>query len=765
MSTEVVSIPIFNTIQYCIDNDIPSFTFNMDYTKRVAVEWSSINKTNFKSHITAYHNGFAIITGGKYIVIDFDLKHSPPQYIYDKLYDLCNAVEKTPGGYHFWYKIDSRTSHINSTTDAYWANKQIKGLDIRAKGGIVYCSPSSYITADNEDIEYKWIKGNLSTTNEMPSEILELLTKESTFTAETKDPDAISVAYSRADTVYAEDISPILDILSTDRVNNYSSWINVGIALYNSGYTCELWDEWSKKSTKYKSGECYKKWQTFKDRIGSNLTKGSIYFWAKQDNSIAYREIVCKKECVLNAFLIGTNAHIADVFYNINPNRYLLSQLHGWFVLKDNNTWEATGQTDVTKIPDLFNTIRNECNALLMNIINRLSLTSQIDAIKQKQLADTMKKLSSASFLKGVASFLSGYYYKPDIDKFLNQKRELFAFTNGVLDMSTLEFREIMPEDYITITCGYDYIEATDKQKNTVLEFMSNIFPDKTVLKYMLTALSNTLDGNNRWELFHALTGIGANGKSCLMDLCKVAFGDYFRTLKASYLTKDDEGKDRPMPDLVDAQWARMLVASEPEVKDKFQVSMLKLITGGDEISCRAMYGKNVLKYVAQFKLWIMTNEMPRLSEFGSAIERRMRCVNFPTRFISKPRADNEKLRDDTLKCKILNNPDWKYGFIGLLIDAYPGYDASSPDMPDEIADFTKAYMLENNPIGAWLQDKYEITNSKADIIQISECFNTFIIDTNITMTQKSFASALKQCNIQERKSDGIRYYYGIRRK
>ncbi len=32
-------------------------------------------------------------------------------------------------------------------------------------------------------------------------------------------------------------------------------------------------------------------------------------------------------------------------------------------------------------------------------------------------------------------------------------------------------------------------------------------------------------------------------------------------------------------------------------------------------------------------------------------------------------------------------------------------------------------------------------------------------------MTQKSFASALKQCNIQERKSDGIRYYYGIRRK
>lgn len=761
MSIEVATIPTFNTIQYCLDNNIASFTFMMDHTKSIEQPWKHINNSNFKSYITAYENGFAIITDGQYIVVDFDIKHSPPQYIYDKLHSQCNAVEKTPGGYHFWYKVDNRTAHIQSETDIFWGNSKIKGLDVRAKGGIAFCSPTRYITIDNEDAEYIWIKGNLSSAREMPSEILELLTRDST--VDTKDPDTVSIAYSKAETTYADDIQAILDILSPDRVNSYSGWINVGIALYNSGYTCDIWDEWSKKSNKYKISDCSTKWRSFKDRTDNRLTKASIYFWAKQDNPTAYKEIQSKNDSVLNAFLIGSHAHIAHVFYTLNPNRYLLSQSYGWFILKDNNTWEATGQTDITKIPSLFNTICNECSNILSVILSRLTMGSQLDTIKQKQLADTLRKLSSAAFLKGVVAFLPGYYHKDGIDKLLNQRRNLFAFNNGVLDMITKEFRNIMPEDYISITCGYDYIPITASQKSMVLDFIRSIFPNENVVKYILTILSTSLDGNNRWELFHALTGIGANGKSCLMDLCKVAFGDYFRTIKVSYLTKDDEGKDKAMPDLVDAQWTRILVTSESEVKDKFQIGMLKLITGQDEVSCRAMYGKNLVKYVPQFKLWIMTNELPRLSGFDSAIQRRMRCVNFPMRFVSNPRADNEKLRDDTLKIKIGTDPSWKYGFIGLLIDAYLGYDAPSPAMPDDIANFTQEYMLENNPVGAWLYANYEITNHRADIIQRTELYNQFIAASDATMTQKAFARAMVQCNIQERKTGGIIYYYGIR--
>ena len=80
------------------------------------------------------------------------------------------------------------------------------------------------------------------------------------------------------------------------------------------------------------------------------------------------------------------------------------------------------------------------------------------------------------------------------------------------------------------------------------------------------------------------------DGRSSLGEICKsiksivyfvisVFLKIYFETL-----AKEDEGKDKPLPDLVSARYTRMLVASEPEERDRFQTSIIKLITGNDEI-------------------------------------------------------------------------------------------------------------------------------------------------------------------------------------
>ena len=53
-----------------------SFTFPMTMEKKVNVKWKDITKDTFMTKISKTHNGFAIITGGAYIVIDFDTKHT-----------------------------------------------------------------------------------------------------------------------------------------------------------------------------------------------------------------------------------------------------------------------------------------------------------------------------------------------------------------------------------------------------------------------------------------------------------------------------------------------------------------------------------------------------------------------------------------------------------------------------------------------------------------------------------------------------------------
>ncbi|MDV2993206.1 MAG: hypothetical protein N4J56_002860 [Chroococcidiopsis sp. SAG 2025] len=76
-----------------------------------------------------------------------------------------------------------------------------------------------------------------------------------------------------------------LAALNPCRAGVYQSdggWLDVGMALHSVGDDSLLddWDRWSQQSDKYKSGECEKKWSSFR---GSGLNIGSLCYWAKQD--------------------------------------------------------------------------------------------------------------------------------------------------------------------------------------------------------------------------------------------------------------------------------------------------------------------------------------------------------------------------------------------------------------------------------------------------------------------------------------------------
>jgi len=732
----------------------------MDESKTCRIKWSEINESNFTKYLNKYDNGFAIITDN-YIVIDFDLKHNPPQQVYEILVKHCEAVEQTPGGYHFWFLADDRTSQLTSSTNIHWDNQKIEGIDIRAKNGICYCHPSRYTTQQGDCKKYTWIKGNISKATILSDIIFQHLSNSDvsesfTFTITTQQ--TVSETNDNQD----DEMITILNGLSQERIDDYTKWLSVGMALKNSGYSYELWDEWSKRSLKYKMGKCYEKWNTFVIR-DKPLTKASLYDWLKQDNYKVFISLHEKKQD--SKLLQPTNASVADAFFEMNPNKYLYSSLEGWYILQSNNTWVSTGSIDILSIPNIINTINNECINILMPIVSNMNTITDNDLIKRKMVAEAIKKISSSSFLKGVAVFLSGLYHKQNIEKIFNEKRQLFAFNNGVFDMNTFTFREIYPEDYITVTCGYDYRNPKVEEKVKVKQFLQKIWPNQSVLEYNLSALGKSLIGENLEQVFHVYTGMGANGKSCLMDLCKIVFGDYYQTFSVSYLTKESDGKDKPLPELASARYARMLVTSEPDERDKFQVNLLKNITGNEEVSFRGMYAKNPTKYVPQFKLWILTNDMPKLSKYDQAIERRMRCVHFPTRFVYHPRAENEEKRDDTLTQQFRTDESWKYGLLGLLIDNMRGLNGNNLEMPDEVKEFTEAYMLENNPVGAWLRQNYEITGNRMDCIQKTELYQAFLQDTGIHKTQKSFSEDIVKCNINEKQIKGSRYYFGLSRK
>ena len=77
----------------------------------------------------------------------------------------------------------------------------------------------------------------------------------------------------------------LVNVMSEERADSYHSWIAVGWALHNVNPSdvelLKVWIQFSKKSAKFKEGECEGLWGKFRD---TGYTIGSIYYWAKQDN-------------------------------------------------------------------------------------------------------------------------------------------------------------------------------------------------------------------------------------------------------------------------------------------------------------------------------------------------------------------------------------------------------------------------------------------------------------------------------------------------
>jgi len=85
--------------------------------------------------------------------------------------------------------------------------------------------------------------------------------------------------------------------------------------------------------------------------------------------------------------------------------------------------------------------------------------------------------------------------------------------------------------------------------------------------------------------------------------------------------------------------------------------------------------------------------------------------------------------------------------------------------MPEEVRLCTDAYMLENNPVGAWLREHYDMTGRRDDIVQKTELYKAFLEDTQTHKTQKAFSEDMVKCNVTCKILKGISYYYGINRK
>lgn len=130
---------------------------------------------------------------------------------------------------------------------------------------------------------------------------------------------------------------------------NYQEWCSVGMALKQEGYMCSDWDSWSRADTRYKAGECFRKWDSFRnENAGAPVTGGTIYELAKRggyvpphkedgpghalnwDSSISDEEVIIDKTWLEDQEVVEPDDHAW------NPVQDLITYLSTLFEATEN---------------------------------------------------------------------------------------------------------------------------------------------------------------------------------------------------------------------------------------------------------------------------------------------------------------------------------------------------------------------------------------------------------------------------------------------
>ena len=490
----------------------------------------------------------------------------------------------------------------------------------------------------------------------------------------------------------------VLECLSQERADNRDTWIRVGWCLHNIDASEEmfnLWMEFSAKSPKFAENSIAtlrRDWfsNMRKTGDGPRLTMMSLKKWARDDNHEKYREIVDADiiQYLLSPQFLPTHYHISCLMERIYKSNYKASigmKTTEWYFYDDEiNFWKIVNQgiqlrkklsSDVTKYIQTAREARvKQLNTEGGNNFNDISKDRKWDMLFKVE-----QQLYTAGFIDSLMKMAATYFYEEDFQDKLNSNVYLYGCRNGVLELraTTTEnpkehvlFRPGRPEDFISFRAGnnppkceaMNYIpmnEFTAEQREQlafIKDFFVKIFPDPELRTYVQRLLASCLEGTNREQCYYTFIGEGSNGKSVLINLCEITFGDYFTTLQTTVLTRKRPESGSANPEIIVIKNKRFISMQEPDEKEPINTSRMKQFSGEDLIEARGLY-QDQQKFRATGKLFMMTNKLPPINSMDYGTWRRVRAVPFKSKFVSQDHPDwgkpNHFLKDKEYEKKL----------------------------------------------------------------------------------------------------------------
>ncbi len=519
----------------------------------------------------------------------------------------------------------------------------------------------------------------------------------------------------------------LVPLIAPHRADNHDEWMQIGWILYNIGDGCqealELWIQFSRTTTKegtFSEAECVYRWEKMTKR---DLSMGSLKRIAKLDNPTMYEQILQEEQKkLIDSSLLGGEYDIAKQLYDKYSSQFVCADLEGdkWYEFKEHR-WQKVqkGITLRTKISqEIIPKYLAEVSRLCAEAANENEEGDKA-LTKQGKLYKIIGSLKKHSFKTGVMKECQELFYKEGFEKKLDQDAYLIHFTNGVYDLKTSEFREGRPEDYLSMTTGYDYREFDyeDEEIAECKDLLFKIFPDDKLRQYNLEFFAKLLKSGNNEKIFMVFSGVGDNGKSILMTLMRKVLGDYMCIPPTTLLTGKESGSSSASPELAMTRNKKFVVINEPGGKDTMNPGMLKRLTGDEDFYARGLFKDSEnsdVQIKCSFKLGLVCNKLPKLEAEDPAIWTRTRVSPFEACFPKDPTKVPEKV-EDQIKLKIFPRDDklneklqyMKQAFMWVLIQTYNRIQRyGSMRDPEKVTSASTNYRKNNDVFLQFVNDK-----------------------------------------------------------
>ena len=656
---------------------------------RLPKNWPNFTRSQYSNE-----RNYAILTGKTNDIIVIDIDNKDPEFSglvwfqskFGNIKELDTLVTETINkGFHVYFKYTELIKSRLNIDDLH--------IDILADKRCVY-----------EGYGYNIVCNKV--IRELTSSEIDTLTTERNLDLDVdQDLETIHIDINNNTLLSHKQLEKILSGLSISRVDNREDWLRVGYYLTNYPDGKAIFESWSKRSKKYNSERHEYDWESLLTGE-SQINLGTIMLFLKEDNPKLFDTIVRDNKILQELDKLTLQKGIKNteitrltkkkievecditldeiiMLHNAKSKRCPGCEIYGscddaGYILlckfcKFSHP-EKRLQIDRLIAPTIFNTlvINNKDDDIankdtsqvaafikdrskLLYVPKQWYLFNNVTGIYELQreedvieLIDKMfndddeewsKWVKKINYKKNLLEELKNKCIIPkDIE--LDNYNNLLGFSNGVYDFNSGDFRPGLETEFVSMICKHPYNPDVDTTLAT--EILSTTFMHSDEREYAKNRFSLILEGENREQTMTFNYGFTAsNGKSFLMERICNSMGDYGDSFNVNLLTNKMSSAGDANSTLINFKNKRFMYCSEPEANAKLNTNFVKMLTG-DVIKARGLYAQNDESINPTYNIFVCCNALPEFDTYDEGIARRIRLLEYSTKFTETPKKPNE---------------------------------------------------------------------------------------------------------------------------